>query len=92
MNSPSIFGELITHLQVISLCIPIASGQPKVLVRALSTTSARSDQSAPIFANEKGPERDLVNFPRRTRPIHPSPVRHLWLPEEWFTFFHQKTG
>jgi len=69
-----------------------ASGQPKVLVRALSTTSARSDQSAPIFANEKGPERDLVNFPRRTRPIHPSPVRHLWLPEEWFTFFHQKTG
>jgi len=69
-----------------------ASGQPKILVRALSTTSARSDQSAPIFANEKGPERDLVNFPRRTRPIHPSPVRHLWLPEEWFTFFHQKTG
>lgn len=69
-----------------------APGQSKLLVRTLSTTTARLDQTAPIFANEKGPERDLVNFPRRTRPIHPAKVRHLWLPEEWFTFFHEKTG
>ena len=70
----------------------IASGQSQILVRTLSTTSARLDQSAPIFANEKGPERDLVNFPRRQRPIYPDKVRHLWIPEEWFTFFHEKTG
>jgi len=69
-----------------------ASGQSQLLVRTLSTTSARLDQSAPVFANEKGAERDLVNFPRRTRPIYPAKVRHHWIPEEWFTFFHEKTG
>merc|ERR1712203_1224616 len=67
-------------------------GQSQLLVRPLSTTSAKLDQSAPIFANEKGPERDLVNFPRRQRPLYPGKVRHLWIPEEWFTFFHEKTG
>jgi len=68
------------------------SGQSQFLVRALSTTPARLDQTAPVFANEKGPERDHVNFPRRARPIYPGKVRHLWIPEEWFTFFHEKTG
>ena len=62
------------------------------MVRALATTPSRLDQTHPIFANEKGPERDLVNFPRRKRADQPAPVRHLWIPEEWFTFFHEKTG
>lgn len=78
--------------QLSRLVARAASGQSQILVRTLSTTSARLDQSAPIFANEKGPERDLVNFPRRQRPIYPDKVRHLWIPEEWFTFFHEKTG
>lgn len=78
--------------QLSRLVARAASGQSQLLVRTLSTTSARLDQSAPVFANEKGPERDLVNFPRRTRPIYPAKVRHLWIPEEWFTFFHEKTG
>jgi len=68
------------------------SGQSQFLVRALSTTPARLDQTAPVFANEKGPERDHVNFPRRARSLYPAKVRHLWIPEEWFTFFHEKTG
>jgi F-type H+-transporting ATPase subunit b len=39
-----------------------------------------------------GPERDLVNFPRRKRPIEAPPVRFGFLPDEWFTMFHAKTG
>jgi len=45
-----------------------------------------------IFENEKNPERDHVNFPRRTQPDEIDPVRHWWIPEEYFTIFHPKTG
>jgi len=78
--------------QLSRLAAKTVSGQSQFLVRALATTPSRLDQTHPIFANEKGPERDLVNFPRRKRADQPAPVRHLWIPEEWFTFFHEKTG
>merc|ERR1711963_188154 len=51
----------------------------KVLVRGLSVSSPTM-------------ERDLVNFPQRTRPIEKAPVRTLVFPEEWFTALYSKTG
>lgn len=37
-------------------------------------------------------QRDLVNFPRRSRPIEKAPVRMGIFPEEWFAAFYSKTG
>ncbi|XP_076650596.1 ATP synthase subunit b, mitochondrial [Halictus rubicundus] len=34
----------------------------------------------------------LCDIPRQKRPINPAPVRHGFIPEEWFTFFYPKTG
>ncbi|XP_078053306.1 ATP synthase subunit b, mitochondrial [Augochlora pura] len=50
--------------------------------RALSVAVRGIQTSAPA----------LCDIPRQTRPINPSPVRFGFIPEEWFTFFHSKTG
>jgi len=37
-------------------------------------------------------QRDLVNYPKRVRPIDKPPVRMGIFPEEWFQAFYTKTG
>jgi len=39
-----------------------------------------------------GPERDHVNWPRVERPILPSPVRMLCVPQSWFDILYDKQG
>ena len=41
---------------------------------------------------QKSEERDLVNFPRRTRPIDSPPVRVGFIPDEWFVAVAKKSG
>ncbi|XP_033330712.2 ATP synthase subunit b, mitochondrial [Megalopta genalis] len=50
--------------------------------RALSVAVRGIQTSAPA----------LCDIPRQKRPINPSPVKYGFIPEEWFTFFHSKTG
>jgi len=61
----------------------LQDAKPVVVVAARPTSTT---------AVNKAEERDLVNFPRRVRPIEAGKVRLGFLPEKWFKFMYPKTG
>lgn len=66
-------------------------------VSAFSVTPIRGvthikNNDIPMASPTDAPERDHVNFPRIKFPDHHPPVRFLFIPDTWFTFFHNKTG
>jgi len=58
----------------------------------VSSHQASSTVAALRLSSSAAGERDLVNFPRRTRPIDKPPVRLGIFPDEWFQAFYPKTG
>jgi len=60
--------------------------------RATQASKCLVVSSRGLSLSTPNPERDLVNFPERVRPIEKAPVRLGIFPEEWFAAMYPKTG
>merc|ERR1712033_34098 len=64
----------------------------QAITRATQARNCLVVSSRGLSVSTPNPERDLVNFPARVRPIDKPPVRLGIFPEEWFTAMYPKTG
>merc|ERR1711937_791866 len=64
----------------------------QAISRATQARNCLVVSSRGLSVSTPNPERDLVNFPPRQRPIDKPPVRMGIFPEEWFTALYPKTG
>merc|ERR1712002_1396246 len=64
----------------------------QAITRASQARNCLVVSSRGLAVSTPNPERDLVNFPNRVRPIDKAPVRLGIFPEEWFTALYPKTG
>merc|ERR1711990_1011771 len=64
----------------------------QAISRATKARNCLVVSSRGLSVSTPNPERDLVNFPDRVRPIDKPPVRLGIFPEEWFTAMYPKTG
>jgi len=64
----------------------------QAITRATQARNCLVVSSRGLSVSTPNPERDLVNFPARVRPIDKPPVRLGIFPEEWFTALYPKTG
>lgn len=64
----------------------------QAISRATQARNCLVASSRGLSVSTPNPERDLVNFPARVRPIEKSPVRLLVFPAEWFDAMYPKTG
>merc|ERR1712241_1385997 len=64
----------------------------QAISRATQARNCLVVSSRGLSVSTPNPERDLVNFPDRVRPIDKPPVRLGIFPEEWFTAMYPKTG
>merc|ERR1712037_748309 len=64
----------------------------QAITRASQARNCLVVSSRGLAVSTPNPERDLVNFPARVRPIDKAPVRLGIFPEEWFDALYPKTG
>merc|ERR1712095_121664 len=64
----------------------------QAITRATQARNCLVVSSRGLSVSTPNPDRDLVNFPARVRPIDKPPVRLGIFPEEWFTALYPKTG
>merc|ERR1712121_205671 len=64
----------------------------QAISRATQARNCLVVSSRGLSVSTPNPERDLVNFPDRVRPIERGPVKALIFPAEWFDALYPKTG